>query len=128
MISVSSQLAGLALVAGAGGLLGLLWDIYRVAKAALGIRRTLTVALCDATFGVVCGLVAFMLLLVANGAELRLSTLIGLGAGLAIYRWTVSPFAAWALWGLASFAVGALRAGVAILWWVARRPRPWGTL
>lgn len=126
MGSVSLQLASLGLVAGAGAFLGFAWDLYRVLKAALGIRRSLTVFLCDLAFWISAGLAVFVLLLLANGAQLRLSTGIGLAAGLAVYRWTASPLVLWVSWNLASLAAGAARAFVALLWWVARRPRPWG--
>lgn len=126
MGSLSSQLASLGLVAAAGGFLGFAWDLYRVLKVALGIRRSLTVFVCDLAFWLSAALMGFVLLLMANGAELRFSTLVGLSAGLAVYRWTVSPLVVWALWSLASVVAGTARAVLALLWWIARRPRPWG--
>lgn len=84
--------------------------------------------LLDLAFALLCGLVMFFLLLAANGAELRLATFLGLAGGAAIYWWVVSPLVVWFVWGLTSVAIGALRTAFALLWWLTRRPRPWGSL
>ena len=128
MLSLSGQLVSLALTAAGGAAVALLGDVYRVMKAALGIRRSVGSALLDLGFGAVCGLCTFAVLLMANGGELRLASFLGLAAGAAIYWWVLSPLVLWALWSCVCLTVGLLRATLALLWWLSRRPRPWGTL
>lgn len=128
VLSLSGQLLALALTAAGGAAIALLGDVYRVMKAALGIRRSVGSALLDLAFGVVCGLATFAVLLVANGGELRLASFLGLAGGAAIYWWLLSPLVVWALWSSVCLTVGLLRTTLALLWWLSRRPRPWGTL
>ena len=128
MLSLSSQLLSLALTAAGGAAIALLGDVYRVMRAALGIRRSVASALLDLAFGAVLGLCTFAVLLVANGGELRLATFLGLAGGAAIYWWVLSPLVVWTLWSSVCLAVGLVRTTFALLWWLSRRPRPWGTL
>ena len=127
MVSLTGQLASLLWVALSGAAVAFLCDLYRVGKAAFGLRRSPLGALLDLVFGAFCGVVTFALLLVANGGELRFPTLLGLAAGAAAYWWTASPLVVWALWNLTALVVTLARMAVALAWWLARRPRPWGT-
>ena len=128
MPSLSGQLLSLALTAAGGAAVALIVDVYRVLKAALGVRRSLASALLDVALGIVAGLSTFAALWVANGGELRLAAFLGLAAGAAIYWWVFSPLVIWLLWSSTCLAVGLVRTTVALLWWLSRRPRPWGTL
>lgn len=127
MITLLGQMALVGRVALAGVVLGLAWDLYRCFKGMMRFgRRSPALFVLDLVFLAVLGPVAFTLLLVADGAQMRLSTLVGLGTGAVVYFVTLSPLveqACWSVWaGLGALA----RRAFGAWWWIVRRSRPWG--
>ena len=126
MLSLAGQLAEVGRVALVGVALALVWDLYSAAKGVLGIRRSGIVFVTDLLLVSLMGPLAFGLLLLADGAQMRLATLLGLTIGVVGYRLTFSPYVVRFVWASGA-AVGALvRAVVGTWWWVSRRSRPWG--
>lgn len=126
MLSLAAQLAEVGRLALVGAALALLWDLYAATRSLLGIRRRGSLAAGDFLVAALMGPLAFAMLLLANGAQMRLSTLAGLVAGAAGYRMTASPYVVHGVW-VSGTALGALlRALVGTWWWLSRRSRPWG--
>ena len=126
MLSVASQLAAAGRVALVGVALALLWDLYAAGRAVIGLRRYELLVVSDLLFVSMLGPIAFALLLVADGAQLQASTLIGLVAGVAGYRLTLSPRVVRLVWVTGTGVRSVLRAVAGTWWWLARRSRPWG--
>lgn len=126
MLSLAGQLAVLGRVALVGVALALVWDLYAAIKGVLGIRRSGVVFVTDLLLVSLLGPLAFGLLLLADGAQMRLSTLAGLALGVAGYRLTLSPYVVYFVWVSGAAAGSFLRALVGTWWWLSRRSRPWG--
>ncbi|HEY8498079.1 MAG TPA: spore cortex biosynthesis protein YabQ [Limnochordales bacterium] len=126
MLSLASQLAAAGRVALAGAALALLWDLYAALRGLLGLRRFGALLVSDLLFVSLLGPVAFVLLLAADGAPLRSGALVGLAAGVAGYRLTLSPYVVRLVWS-AGASLGTLaRTAAGTWWWLLRRSRPWG--
>lgn len=86
----------------AGGIVGLLFDVYRVFRSIFRPRQIAT-ALTDLLYWIAVTPVVFAMLLAGNWGELRFYVLIGLGIGLLLYFQALSPVV---IWGLTSVIRG----------------------
>lgn len=126
MLSLAGQLAELGRVALVGVALALAWDLYAAVKGVLGVRRFGFVFVADLLLVSLLGPLAFGLLLLANGAQMRISTLAGLALGVVGYRLTLSPHVVHLVWASGAAAGSFVRALAGTWWWLSRRSRPWG--
>jgi spore cortex biosynthesis protein YabQ len=78
------QFQAFLLMIGAGMAAGLCYDLYRVTRSSLGLRR-LGSSIGDILFWFLMTPFVFAMLLYGNWGELRLYVLLGLGCGLALY-------------------------------------------
>jgi len=88
--TLTQQLYAFVVMAGAGGVLGAIYDVFRVVRAAFGPRSAVA-WLCDVLYWAAAAPVAAVLLLRANGGELRFYVLLGAAAGLTLYFGLLSP-------------------------------------
>lgn len=110
LVSLAGQMYAFVMTVAAGASVGLLFDVYRVVRSALCPKRWVSV-LCDAVYWLVVTPVVFLLLLVANWADLRYYVVIGMGLGLFAYFQLASAYILWACLNI-QHAAGALAAGV----------------
>ncbi|MEW6046858.1 MAG: spore cortex biosynthesis protein YabQ [Bacillota bacterium] len=126
MLSLAGQLVLVGRVALAGAALAAVWDLYRSFKGLIGVRRSAVVFVMDLLLLSLLGPVAFWLLLLADGAQMRLFTLVGLALGIAAYRMTLSPVVVYLVWASGAAVASLVRAVLGTWWWIIRRSRPWG--
>lgn len=110
MLSLTGQMVALFMTVLTGLTVGLVFDLYRVFRSALGPKRWVSV-LCDFLYWAVVTPVVFVLLLVANWADLRYYVAIGMGLGLFAYFQLLSQFVLWFLTGMRQ-GVGAFFSGL----------------
>ncbi len=99
MMSLAGQTYAFLMTILAGGIVGFLFDAYRVLRSAFRPRQLAT-ALTDLLYWIVVTPIVFAMLLAGNWGELRLYVLIGLGIGLLLYFQALSSLVIWALAGL----------------------------
>lgn len=99
MTSLAGQTYAFMMTILAGGVVGLLFDVYRVFRSLLRPKQLAT-ALTDLLYWIVVTPTVFALLLAGNWGELRFYVLIGLCVGLLLYFQTLSPTVVWGLMGL----------------------------
>lgn len=126
MLSLVAQMVLLGRVALVGAGLAFCWDVYRSLRVVSGVRRSPFSFALDLAFFAVMAPIAFVLLLVADGAQWRLATIVGIGIGMLAYRLTLGGLVVGVVWGAASAIAWAARRIVGIWWWLVRRVRPWG--
>lgn len=110
VVSLTGQMYAFFMTVVAGASVGLLFDLYRVFRSTLGPKGWVSL-LCDAIYWVVVTPVVFLILLVANWADLRYYVVIGMGLGLFAYFQLVSAFVLWTFVNV-NHAIGSLLAGV----------------
>lgn len=110
MLSLTGQIVALLMTVVTGLCVGLVFDLYRIFRSALGPKRWVSV-LCDLLYWAVVTPVVFVLLLVANWADLRYYVAIGMALGLFAYFQLLSAFVLWFLTGMRQ-GVGAFFAGI----------------
>lgn len=98
MMSLAAQTYAFLMTILAGAVVGLLFDLYRVLRAACHPRQWVT-ALTDIVFWIAVTPIVFAMLLAGNWGELRYYVLIGLGVGLLLYFQTLSSLVIWAFAG-----------------------------
>jgi len=84
MSSLAEQTYAFLMTILAGGVVGLLFDLYRVLRSALRPKQLAT-ALTDLLYWIVVTPTVFAMLLAGNWGELRFYVLVGLAVGLALY-------------------------------------------
>jgi len=98
VMSLAAQTYAFLMTILAGAVVGLLFDLYRVLRAACHPRQWVT-ALTDIVFWIAVTPIVFAMLLAGNWGELRYYVLIGLGVGLLLYFQTLSSLVIWAFAG-----------------------------
>lgn len=83
--TVQSQLIGLAVTVLAGMIMGLSFDLYRVARWAFRLGRALT-AIFDVLFWILAATLVFAFLLAYSWGEVRFYMLVGFAMGFGVYR------------------------------------------
>ena len=109
MESIAEQTYAFVMTILAGGVMGLLFDSYRVVRA-LFAPKQLAAAMTDLLYWIVVTPIVFAMLLAGNWGELRFYVLLGLAIGLVLYFQTLSAAVVWAFTGVlraAGRAVGA---------------------
>lgn len=95
MSSLAEQTYAFLMTILAGGVIGFLFDLYRVFRSALRPKQLAT-AVTDLLYWIVVTPMVFALLLAGNWGELRLYVAVGLGVGLLLYFQALSPAVVWA--------------------------------
>jgi len=113
---LAEQTYGFLMTILAGGVAGLIFDLYRVARS-LARPRQVATAVTDLLYWIVVTPIVFALLLAGNWGELRFYVLIGLGVGLLLYFQALSPLV---VWSAVNLAKGAGRLISALIYWVGR--------
>lgn len=96
---MASQILAFVVMVGAGLVVGLMFDVYRVIRV-LVRPRAVGGVLMDLAFWVVTTPALFVMLLIGNWGELRLYVFLGVGLGLFVYFQLASPLV---LWGLVTY-------------------------
>ena len=127
MISVFDQVRAFALTIGIGGLIGVLFDLYRAWRYLARPNQVLTY-LGDALVWLVLTPTAFYLLLLSNGGELRFYVFLGLVLGFGLHlRWMSRKTVFF--WRRMLYLVGrGWRLGVMVTLfpgWVGKKILPW---
>lgn len=99
MESLAQQTYAFLMTILAGGIVGLLFDAYRVMRSILAPKQLAT-ALTDLLYWIVVTPTVFAMLLAGNWGELRFYVLLGLGIGLLLYFQALSGAVVWLLMGL----------------------------
>lgn len=99
MMSLAGQTYAFLMTILAGGVIGILFDVYRVLRSAFRPRQIAT-AVTDLLFWIVVTPTVFALLLAGNWGELRFYVAIGLALGLLLYFQALSALMIWFLAGL----------------------------
>lgn len=110
MVSLTGQMYAFFMTVVTGVSVGLLFDFYRVFRSAMGPKRWVSI-LCDVIYWAIVTPVVFLLLLVANWADLRYYVAIGMGLGLFAYFQLMSAFVLWACVNV-HHGVGSIFSGV----------------
>ena len=74
-----------------GGIIGVVFDCYRVLKGKINLQR-ITTDIYDLLFSILATLIIFIVLVLSNGGEIRIYIFLGLVIGELIYYFTVSKF------------------------------------
>lgn len=98
MMSLAAQTYSFLMTIMAGGVIGFLFDLYRVIRSHFRSRQVAT-AMTDLVFWIVVTPTTFALLLASNWAELRLYVAIGIALGLLLYFQALSSIVIWFLAG-----------------------------
>lgn len=96
MASLAQQTYAFLMTILAGGIIGLLFDGYRVVRSLLKPKQLAT-AMTDLLYWIVVTPTVFALLLAGNWGELRFYVLLGLAVGLLLYFQTLSAAVIWFL-------------------------------
>lgn len=96
MSSLAGQTYAFLMTIFAGGIIGLLFDVYRVIRSVFQPRQ-LGTAVWDLVFWIMVTPVLFATLLASNWGELRFYVAIGVGLGLLLYFQAMSPWVIWFL-------------------------------
>lgn len=96
MESIAQQTYAFLMTILAGGVVGFIFDVYRVVRALFSPRQLAT-AMTDLLYWIVVTPTLFALLLAGNWGELRFYVLLGLGIGLLLYFQALSAAVVWAL-------------------------------
>lgn len=96
MMSLAGQTYAFLMTILAGAIVGFLFDVYRVFRAAFRPKNLATIVT-DLLFWIVVTPTVFALLLAANWGELRAYVLLGLGIGLLLYFQALSSVVIWCL-------------------------------
>lgn len=99
MASLAEQTYAFLMTILAGGVIGLLFDVYRALRAYLRPKQFAT-AITDLFYWIVVTPTVFAMLLAGNWGELRLYVLIGLVIGLILYFQALSAVVIWFVMGL----------------------------
>lgn len=99
MNSLAGQTYAFLMTILAGGIVGFLFDLYRVTRSAMRPRQLAT-AMTDLLYWIVVTPTVFAMLLAGNWGELRFYVLIGLGVGLLLYFQALSSLVIWSLMNL----------------------------
>jgi spore cortex biosynthesis protein YabQ len=116
MVSLSEQFNYFLLTVGTGLLIGLVFDIYRLVRHLLNLRKMGT-GLGDLIFWSVTTVLAFFMLLVGNWGEVRFYVFMGILLGIGGYLRWLSPFTRKLLVNLVRLLSKLLRYTVFIILW-----------
>ncbi len=94
MESLAQQTYAFLMTILAGGVVGILFDVYRVLRSLLAPKQLAT-AMTDLLYWIVVTPTLFAMLLAGNWGELRFYVLLGLGVGLLLYFQTLSASLIW---------------------------------
>lgn len=117
MDTLAGQVYGFAATIAAGLSLGLLFDLYRLWRRAIGPKKAVT-ALSDIVFWVIATPLTYIYLLMGNWGELRLYVVLGLLLGLFLYFTVFSVIVLnllITLWYYSAAVIGGLVQGVWLL-------------
>lgn len=99
MESLAQQTYAFFMTILAGGVVGFLFDAYRVVRSLLAPKQLAT-AMTDLLYWIVVTPTLFAMLLAGNWGELRFYVLLGLGVGLLLYFQTLSASLIWLMMSL----------------------------
>lgn len=98
MSSLAEQTYAFLMTILAGGVIGLLFDLYRVLRSTLRPKQLAT-AMTDLLYWIVVTPTVFAMLLAGNWGELRFYVLVGLAIGLILYFQALSAAVIWLFMG-----------------------------